>query len=162
MCLGDEARSCRRWRDQKTRQGITLVEMVLALAMFSLLSSAVLVLRTTVERRTRELLLKETLREIRRAIDRYRDAHSRFESNPLGGGFHLVYPDDWQDLVEAGLLRRVPLDPITQRRQWRVLPFTGLVSGKPGEEPIRQTFGLFDVRSLSEETALDGTRYDDW
>ena len=138
---------------------MSLLEVALAVAILSILAGVVLPFQTLMEKRAREVVLRETLREIRRAIDIYRDHHSEIDSGPTEKKFKLVYPATWEDLTQAAYLRRVPLDPMTRKPAWKIIPFPGFQAenGQVGESG-----GVFDVRSLSEETAIDGSRYDEW
>lgn len=146
-------------RGKPIKHGMTLIEVTLAVAILALLAGVVLPFQSLVEKRSRELILRETLRDIRRAIDLFRDHHSEFGSGPTAGVFRLVYPKNFEELVQDGYLRRVPTDPMTREPSWKVIPFPGIRSEK-GQ--VGEPGGLFDVRSLSEETAINGTRFDDW
>lgn len=146
-------------RERHPTSGLTLLEATLAVAILSILAGAAFPLQTLVSKRSREFALRETLREVRRAIDRYRDEHSRMENAPTKETFTLVYPASLDELVIKGYLRRIPLDPMSNEREWKIIPFPG-VHEEQGR--VADAGGVFDVRSLSEETAIDGTRYDDW
>ena len=140
-------------------RGMTLLEVALAVAILSILAGAVLPFQSLMTKRARELVLHETLREIRRAIDRYRDDHSEIDSGPTRKLFKLVYPATWEDLTQAGYLRRVPKDPMTGERIWKIVPFPGF---RAEQGQVGEPGGIFDVRSSSEETAIDGSRFDEW
>ena len=163
--------------------GMTLMELVLACAILLVLSSAALpIVRTTVVRQ-RESELRRDLREMRNAIDRYKDAADRnLLISEVGS---QGYPPDLETLVSgvslsaggtpvAGIapsqtgqsgsdvgkvrfLRKIPVDPLTGHPNW------GLRSVQ--DDPDSRAWGghnVFDVYSLSEGTALDGTKYADW
>ena len=123
------------------RAGMTLLELVLACAILLVLSSAAMpIVRTTVVRQ-RENELRRDLREMRTAIDRYKDAADQAGS----------------DVGKVRFLRKVPVDPMTGRAEW------GLRSVQ--DDPDSRSWGghnVFDVYSQSEGTALDGTKYADW
>lgn len=150
--------------------GYSFVELLVVSAMLAVLASAVLPLTKVTVQRQREAELRLALRELRTAIDRYKD------SVDLGmiGGTNLQienqgYPPNLETLVQGverlndasgskiRFLRRIPLDPMTRSDEW------GLRSYQ--DEPDSTTWGgdnVYDVHSTSRATALDGTRYDEW
>ena len=150
------------------QSGMTLLELIIACAILLILSSAALpVARFTVVRQ-REKELRLDLREMRNAIDRYKDLADRnMIRTELGSE---GYPPDLQTLVKgvaiggtgaAGknirFLRRIPVDPMTGNTEW------GLRSVQ--DDPDSTSWGgknIFDVYSKSTGTALDGTKYSDW
>jgi general secretion pathway protein G len=147
---------------------MTLLELIIACAILLILSSAALpVARFTVVRQ-REKELRLDLREMRNAIDRYKDLADRnMIRTELGSE---GYPPDLQTLVKgvaiggtgaAGknirFLRRIPVDPMTGNVEW------GLRAVQ--DDPDSTSWGgknIFDVYSKSTGTALDGTKYSDW
>jgi general secretion pathway protein G len=152
--------------------GMTLLELILATGILMVLATAALPLARVTIRRGREVELHRALREMKDAIDRYKDAADRglirVEQGTEG------YPPDLETLVNgvqlggnipggtgAGervrFLRKIPTDPMTGRAEWgkRAVqddPDTTSWNGK----------NVFDVYSLSQGTALDGTKYADW
>jgi general secretion pathway protein G len=147
---------------------MTLLELIIACAILLILSSAALPVArfTVVLQREKELRLD--LREMRNAIDRYKDLADRnMIRTELGSE---GYPPDLQTLVKgvaiggtgaAGknirFLRRIPVDPITGNAEW------GLRAVQ--DDPDSTSWGgknIFDVYSKSTGTALDGTKYSDW
>jgi general secretion pathway protein G len=155
----DSGRSC-------CERGMTLLELILACAILLILSSAALpIARFTIVHK-REELLRYDLRQMKDAIDRYKDLADsnkiRVEIGSEG------YPPDLETLVKgvklgAGddkkirFLRRVPVDPMTGQADWGLR----CVSDDPDS---RSWCGknVFDVYSKSQATASDGTRYADW
>jgi general secretion pathway protein G len=153
---------------RSAQSGMTLLELIIACAILLILSSAALpVARFTVVRQ-REKELRLDLREMRNAIDRYKDLADRnMIRTELGSE---GYPPDLQTLVKgvaiggtgaAGknirFLRRIPVDPITGNAEW------GLRAVQ--DDPDSTSWGgknIFDVYSKSTGTALDGTKYSDW
>jgi general secretion pathway protein G len=65
-------------------------------------------------------------------------------------------PQSLQDLVREGYLREVPRDPITGNSNWRTI-MEDATEATSSTEP-----GIFDVRSTSDKTSLEGTPYSDW
>ena len=159
-------------RDQLARRkflsqsGMTLLELVVASAILAILASAALPLARVTIRRQKERDLRIALREMRNAIDKYKDLADRnliqVELGTEG------YPKDLEVLVEgvklAGVadrrirfLRRIPVDPMTGNTDW------GLRSVQ--DDPDSQSWGgqnVFDVYSKSYGNSLDGTPYKDW
>ena len=66
------------------------------------------------------------------------------------------YPASLDTLVSEGYLRKLPEDPFTRAADWQTVPAEPTAS-KPTAEP-----GVYDVKSASQDTALDGSRYADW
>jgi general secretion pathway protein G len=147
-------------------KGFTLVEMVAAMAIMMILASAALPLARIHAERLREQELRDDLREMRSAIDRYKDFsdHGLIQVKVDTFG----YPPDLDTLVKGvtlggtssgkyRFLRRIPVDPMTGQAQW------GLRSIQ--DDPDSTGWGgqnVFDVYSLSQATALDGTPYSSW
>jgi general secretion pathway protein G len=152
----------RRQFDRRAR-GVTLVELIVAIALISLLAGAAIPVVRTAIKRERERELRTRLWEMRDAIDRYKDAADR-------GAFQIKldsqgYPPDLETLTKGvdvkgkkiRFLRRIPVDPMTKTADW------GLRSMQ--DSPESTSWGgqsVFDVYSKSTDTALDGTKYQDW
>jgi len=152
------------------QQGYTFVEVVVVTAILLILASAVMPLAQVTSQRQREAELHRGLREIRTALDRFKDAvdSGQIAQSELEPG-NEGYPPDLETLVEGisaandasgrklKYLRRIPIDPMTNRTDW------GLRSYQ--DKPESTSWGrqnVFDVYSKSEATALDGTKYKDW
>jgi general secretion pathway protein G len=125
---------------------MTFVEMVLCMFLLSMLAMASWPLAENANRRGRELELRERLREIRVAIDRYYDRQEKAEPSPAEP---LRYPATLQELVGLRLLRRVPEDPMTGQADWVLIPF-------------REHSRVFDVRSRSGDAPPSGEPYAAW
>jgi general secretion pathway protein G len=146
--------------------GFTMVELAVVAAMIAILAAmAVPVARYSV-RRQKELELRHQLRTMRDAIDKYKQL-SDAGLIPLevsGEG----YPPDLDTLVKGvdlvgqikkkqKFLRRIPIDPMTSKNEWGMRSYQ--------DEPDSFAWGgqnIYDVYSLSESKALDGTFYKDW
>ncbi len=114
--------------------------------------------------RQREVELHRDLREMRNAIDRYKDYADRNLIQTEGGS--EGYPPDLDTLVKGitytgdqkmRFLRRIPVDPMTGHKDWTFRAVQ--------DAPDSDSWGggnVFDVRSNSQATALDGTKYSDW
>ena len=148
--------------------GFSLVEIVAVAVILGILASAVIPMTKMAVKRAKELELRRVLREMRRAIDVYKkmadEKKIEVEDEVTGTGF----PPDLEILIEGAelkdgkdkvfkFLRRLPRDPMTGYKEW------GLRSSQ--DEPESESWGgedVFDVYSLSEGIALDGTNYRDW
>jgi len=144
-------------------RGLTLVELIVAIAILAILAGAAVPLARTAVRREKERELRRDLGEMRDAIDRYIDAADR-------GAFQIKvgtegYPPDLETLVKGidsngkklRFLRRIPVDPMTGNTEW------GLRSMQ--DEPDSTSWGgqnVFDVYTKAQGTALDGTKYSEW
>ena len=156
-------RSQKRFRAQA---GMTLLELIIACSILLVLSAAALPIAKYSVIRQKETELRRDLREIKDAIDRYKDAADRNQIRVEIGS--EGYPPDLETLVKgvqlgAGsdrkirFLRKIPVDPMTGRAEW------GLRAVQ--DDPDSTSWGgknVFDVYSKSMGTALDGTKYSDW
>ena len=131
-------------RTGKRRLGWTLIEIVIVLTIISILVSVAVPVYQKVVLRTRETVLRNNLFTMRTAIDNY-----TYDKQKA--------PQTLQDLVSEGYLRQIPEDPITGSNQtWRTV-MEDAVSTVNQTEP-----GLYDVRSGSDKTSLEGTAYAEW
>ncbi len=147
-------------RDQR---GLTLVELIVTVAIISVLASAALPIARFQVKRQNERILRYDLWQMRDAIDKYKDAADK-------GAFQTKvnsqnYPPDLETLVNGvdvkdkklKFLRRIPIDPTTGRAEW------GLRSMQ--DDPDSDSYSgdsVFDVHSKSQGTGLDGTKYSTW
>jgi len=137
-----------------------------AITIMLLLTGMALPLARTQVQRTRELELRRDLRDIREAIDRYKDKADAGEFEVKAGTYG--YPPDLDTLVQGvemkstvgvkyKFLRRIPIDPMTGSADW------GLRAMQ--DDPDSTSWGgdnVFDVYTKSQAMALDGTKYSDW
>jgi general secretion pathway protein G len=152
-----------RKRVSARESGLTLLELIIATTILLILSSAALpVLKFTVIR-AKETELRRDLREMRDAIDHFKDAADLNKVRVQLGS--EGYPPDLDSLVKGvdygaekkRFLRRIPVDPMTGRAEWGLRSFQ--------DDPDATSWGgnnVFDVHSTSTGTALDGTKYADW
>jgi general secretion pathway protein G len=152
---------------RRSQRGLTLVELIVAFTIMMLLAAMAVPLARAKVRRERERELRWALREVRTAIDKYKDVCDAQMLGPTKVGTEC-YPEKLEMLVEgvklAGqvdkkmrFLRRVPKDPLTNSYEW------GLRSVQ--DEPGSTGWGgqnVFDVYSKSPEKAADGTPYAQW
>jgi general secretion pathway protein G len=157
-------------RRRKGEGGYTFVELLIVTTLLLILAAAAMPLAQVTAQRQREVELRRALREMRTAIDRFKDAvdtgvigATEVEAGSEG------YPPDLETLVEGvtaandasgrqlRFLRRIPVDPMTNSTEW------GLRSYQ--DRPDSTSWGgqnVYDVYTRSDGTALDGTRYRDW
>jgi len=150
---------------RRREAGFTLAELVMVAALLAMLAGmAMPVAKFTVKRR-KEMELRLALRQMRTAIDEYKRLSDQGMIPIKVGG--EGYPETLEELVEGveivgqntkrKFLRRIPIDPFTKEQEW------GLRSYQ--DEPDSMSFGgqnVYDVYSLTEGIALDGTEYKDW
>jgi general secretion pathway protein G len=150
-------------RTTHSESGLTLVELIIVVAIISILATAAIPITRFQVKRVKERELRRDLWEMRDAIDHYKDAADK-------GAFmtkvdSMNYPPDLETLVKGvdvqdkkvKFLRRIPVDPMTGNADW------GLRSNQ--DDADSDTFGgqnVFDVYSKSQDTALDGTKYSTW
>lgn len=150
--------------------GFTFIELLVTTAVLMVLASAALPLARVTMKRQREAELRRCLREMRSAIDKFKDYADTLIIAPTEVPFGSEgYPASLTVLVEGvarnndatgnkiKLLRRIPIDPITGTADW------GMRSYQDSRDS--NTWGgqnVFDVYSKSDATALDGTKYKDW
>jgi general secretion pathway protein G len=152
------------------QRGFSFVELLVVTTIVLILASAIQPLAKVTVQRTREAELRRVLREMRTAIDKFKDSAdagmiptTELKANSEG------YPPELDILVEGvsvandasgrklKFLRRIPIDPMTGEAEWGLRAYQ--------DKPDTTSWGgqnVFDVRSLSSGTALDGTKYKDW
>jgi general secretion pathway protein G len=144
--------------------GFTLAELVMVVALVAVLSSMVLpVAKFTVKRR-KEVELRLALRQVRTAIDEYKRMSDQGMIPVKIGG--EGYPEDLEELVEGveivgqetkkRFLRRIPIDPMT-RDEWVLRSYQD-----DADSTMWGGENIYDIRTSSDATALDGTKYADW
>jgi general secretion pathway protein G len=146
-----------------SERGLTLVELIVTVAILSILASAAIPIARFKVKRDKERELRRDLWEMRDAIDHYKDAADKGAIQTKVDSQN--YPPDLETLVngvdiqgkKVKFLRRIPVDPMTAKAEW------GMHSMQ--DDPKSDSYGgqsVFDVYSKSTGTALDGTKYSDW
>ena len=158
------------FRRLRNSRGYSFVELVIVTMLLLILASAILPLTQVTIQRQREIELRRVLRELRTAIDAYKDS---VDAGVIGGTDVRAgsegYPPDLETLVEGvsvvndqsgrrlRFLRRIPIDPMTGEADWGLRAYQ--------DRPDSTSWGgqnVSDVYSKSDGTALDGTKYKDW
>lgn len=155
-------------------RGVSLIELVVTMVILGIIASLILPSAQMTSTRVKEIELRRNLREIRTALDEYK---KYYDKGVLEGKIPKVenksgYPETLQVLVDGydfgGLtsykvkfLRRIPDDPFHQvtgsEPKWGMRSYS--------DEPDSSSWGgedVFDVYSLSDRSAIDGTKYKDW
>jgi general secretion pathway protein G len=124
--------------------GFTLIELLVVMTLIVVLAGIGLATYSTSITKSKEAVLKEDLFRMRDAIDQYHADKGN-------------YPGSLDELVGNGYMRKVPDDPFTASAStWQTTP-AEVDATNPTAEP-----GIFDVKSGSDQTALDGSKYSDW
>lgn len=157
----------------RNARGFTLLEIIIVITILSVLTAAAIPMVRNTVKREREAELRLALRQLRQAIDRYKQFHDQSNGTaiPIEWKTQSGYPKELKLLVEGFVpanvvgtsenrvrfLRRIPIDPMTGGTEW------GLRSYK--DKPDSTSWGgddVFDVYSKSDGEAQNGTRYRDW
>ena len=153
---------------RRNQRGLSLVELIVAVAVLGVLSMLTLPLASLKIRTERQRDLRYALTTMRTAIDRYKDICDLGSFGPTKIGSNC-YPESLDILVEGmtlaqdpngvklKFLRRIPRDPFTNKFEW------GMRSTE--DDPKSKSWGgqaVFEVFTKSEEKALDGTPYSEW
>lgn len=124
--------------------GFTLIELLVVLALISILATMGMAQYKNGVVHAREAVLKTDLFDLRDAIDQYYADKG-------------MYPSTLDVLVTDGYIRKIPVDPITNAADsWQTVP------SEPDPNNPTASVGVYDVKSGSDQTALDGTKYADW
>lgn len=127
-----------------SQRGFTLIELMVVMAIISVLLAIAIPIYQKSLIRARESVLRNNLFTLRTMIDEYTVDKQ-------------AAPQGLQDLVSEGYLRQVPQDPITNSDQtWRITMEDTPVGGSTAAP------GIFDVHSGSDKASLEGTPYSEW
>ena len=125
-------------------RGFTLIELMVVMSLIVILTTMGLAQYRNSVIYAREGVLKEDLFRLRDAIDQYYADKGQ-------------YPGTLDELVSSGYMRKVPDDPFTMNAStWQT------VASEPDPNNPNAPPGVYDVKSGSDATALDGTKYSDW
>jgi general secretion pathway protein G len=124
-------------------RGFTFVELMVVITIIVILVTMAIPIYSNTIKRSKESVLKQNLFTLRTVIDNY-----TYDKQKA--------PQALQDLVREGYLRDVPVDPLTGSNNWRTIMEDAAQSVNQSEP------GIYDVRSSSDKTSLDGTPYSEW
>jgi general secretion pathway protein G len=128
----------------RSASGFTIIELMVVMTLIVTLSTIAVVQYRHSIVYSKEAALKEDLFRMKEAIDQYYADKNQ-------------YPATLEDLVSSGYLRAVPNDPITgSSSTWQTVP------AEPDPNNPISVGGIFSVKSGSDGTAMDGTKYNDW
>jgi general secretion pathway protein G len=128
----------------RRQDGFTLIELMVVMSIIVIFATIGMVQYRQSVVYARESVLRDDLFKMKEAIDQYYADKNQ-------------YPAALEDLVASGYLRAIPKDPFTNATDsWITVP------AEPDPTNPSATAGIYDVKSGSEATALDGSRYADW
>ena len=151
---------------RKQTSGFSLVELIITVAIIAIIAGLAVPLARNSIIRAKEVELRRALREMRVAIDRYKEASDLGMIEVTLGT--EGYPESLEIMVEGvpqigavdrdlKFLRRIPIDPMTNSTEWGLRAYQ--------DEADSQSWGgenVFDVYTRSSGTALDDTLYAHW
>ncbi len=156
-------------------RGLSLIELVVTVTILAILAAVVLPSAEMTAKRLKELELRRELRTMRTALDDFKKTYDKAvdEKKIVASMNKSGYPETLQQMVEGydfggalnykkKFLRRIPVDPFNppkpgEEPKWGLRSYT--------DEPDSTSWGgedVYDIYSLSEETAIDGSHYKDW
>ena len=125
-------------------RGFTMIELLVVMALIVILAGISVAIYGNSVTRSKEAVLRTDLFRMRDAIDQYYADKNK-------------YPSDLSTLVSEKYIRAMPIDPFTNSTETWQTVMSDPQPGNPSAE-----IGVFDVKSGSEATAIDGSRYADW
>ena len=151
----------------RSAAGVTLIELVVTIAVLSIIAGALVPIAKFAVKRQKELELRRDLRTMRTAIDLYKKFCDTGVIQKSGVDSEC-YPPDLDTLVDGvektgalgqkiKFLRRIPLDPMTKSKDWGMRSYQ--------DEPDSTSWGhenVYDVYTTATGKGLDGTQYKDW
>jgi general secretion pathway protein G len=140
LCI--RSRSIRQFSDLDP--GFTMIELLVVISLIVILATMGMGMYKSSVIHSREAVLHEDLFRMRDAIDQYYADKGQ-------------YPAALDALVSEGYMRKIPVDPITNSADsWTTIP------SEPDPNNPTAAPGIYDVKSGSDGTALDGSKYSDW
>src|SRR6266542_6465467 len=129
-------------RSLLTASGFTLLELMIVISIIIILAAVALPQYQKTVMHARETVLHDDLFTMRKLIDQYAADKGKL-------------PQSLDDLVTAGYMREIPIDPITGNKDWNVVT---------GEDPYSTegASGITDIHSSAPEVSSEGTPYSDW
>ena len=137
-------RSSTAFRCNPATAGFTIIELLIVMTLIIILAAVGMTQYRSSVTRAEEAVLKENLFRLRDAMDQFYADKNK-------------WPSDLSELASEGYIREVPVDPMTKSKDtWQT------VQAEPDANNPASAGGVSDVKSGSDRTALDGTRYADW
>ena len=152
--------------------GFTLIELIVTVSLIAILASVIVPITQLSMQRVKEQELKSALKEIRTAIDAYKQAGDNghiYRSAETTG-----YPNTLNELVDGVVdiqdpkkrkiyfLRRIPADPFYEDLSSAADKTWGIRSYRNEPNQFKYDGDVYDVYSLSAKTGLNGRPYKDW
>lgn len=131
------------WRERERSRGFTLLELMIVMSIMAILMAIAVPVYNQSIVQARESVLRANLSTLRNVISQYTLDKQKA-------------PQSLDDLVTAGYLRQIPLDPIAHQANWEVVQEDVMMAVD------QQNPGITDVHSASSQTASDGTAYSTW
>jgi general secretion pathway protein G len=146
--------------------GLTFIELMVVLAVLGVLAAVAMPLAETTVRRSKELELRRTLRELREGIDRFRVEYDKARNKAKDAREVFVqrvrvdrtgFPLTLQEMTETKILRGIPRDPVAPEVPWVTRSYSDSL-----DSSATDARDVWDLRSPSTARALDGTTYNTW
>jgi general secretion pathway protein G len=135
-----------KFRSKKHRsRGFTLMEMIIVISIMAILVAIAVPNFTSAIKRGRESVLRQNLFTLRSVISQYTLDKQKA-------------PQSLEDLIQAGYLKQIPVDPITDQANWTVDQEEDTVMS-PDEQ---DQGGIDDVHSSASQVGTNGTAYSSW
>ena len=126
----------------RNEKGFTLIELLIVIAIIGIIAGIAVASLRTRPQAAKEAVLKENLYAMRDVIDQYFADKGK-------------YPESLETLVEDGYMRKIPVDPITDQRDWNIVTGDDPYSSEGGS-------GVINLHSSSGEVSTEGTAYSEW